>query len=162
AATADGRRLVATAARATGTLWRMPIGDDHAGAATATPLSAHDSRGLSPRLGAGRLVYRAPKAGSADSLWQLVDGAETELWNGAEGRVTAGAALAPDGTRVVFPVRRSTGTQLYVMDVDGSAPRVLVDKVQVRGGPAWSPAGRWSAFAAMRCGSPRLCRRSAQ
>jgi Tol biopolymer transport system component/DNA-binding winged helix-turn-helix (wHTH) protein len=162
AATADGRRLAATAARATGTLWRMPIGDGHAGAATATPLSAHDSRGFSPRLGAGRLVYRAPKAGSADSLWQLVDGAETELWNGAEGRVTAGAALAPDGTRVVFPVRRSTGTQLYVMDVDGGAPRVLVDKVQVRGAPAWSPDGRWIAFAAMRSGKPRLFRISAE
>jgi Tol biopolymer transport system component/DNA-binding winged helix-turn-helix (wHTH) protein len=163
AATADGRRLVATAARATGTLWRMPIRDGDAGAATATPLSGRaGARGLSPRLGTGRLVYRAPKTGSADSLWQLVDGAESELWNGAEGRVTAGAALAPDGNRVVFPVRRHTGTQLYVMNVDGSAPRVLVDKVQVRGAPAWSPDGRWIAFAAIRSGRPRLFKISAE
>jgi len=156
AASADGRRLVATAARTTGSLWRVPIGDEPIGARTATPLTARAPRGLSPRLGAGRVVYRAPKAGSADGLWQLVDGAETELWSGAEGRVTAGAALAPDGTRVVFPVQRDTGTQSYVMDADGSGLRMLADEMDVRGAPAWSPDGRWIAFAAMRDGKPRL------
>lgn len=156
AASADGRRLVATAARTTGSLWRVPIWDEPVGASSATLLTARAPRGLSPRFGAGGVIYRAPKAGSADGLWQLVDGVETELWSGTEGRVTAGAALAPDGTRVVFPVQRDTGTRLYVMDADGSGLRMLAEEMNVRGAPAWSPDGRWIAFAAIRNGKQRL------
>jgi Tol biopolymer transport system component/DNA-binding winged helix-turn-helix (wHTH) protein len=153
AASADGRRLVATAARTTGSLWRVPIGDEPTG--EAAPLAARAPRGFSPRLGAGRIVYRAPKAGGAEDIRQLVDGVETELWSG-EGRVVAGAALAPDGSRIAFPVQRGARTQLYVMNADGSRVRLLAEEIDVRGAPAWSPDGRWIAVGAMHSGEPRL------
>jgi Tol biopolymer transport system component/DNA-binding winged helix-turn-helix (wHTH) protein len=154
AASADGRRLVATAARTTGSLWRVPIG---AGSGSeAAPLAARTLRGFSPRLGSGRVFYRARQAGSTDHMLQLEDGVETELWSGDEGRVVAGAALAPDGSRIAFPVQRGTRTQLYVMNADGSRVQVPSEEIDVRGAPAWSPDGRWIAVGAMHGAEPRL------
>ena len=53
AASADGRRLVATLANTKGTLWRLPVAaNDPAGAEAATPIVLPTARGFSPRLGA--------------------------------------------------------------------------------------------------------------
>lgn len=153
AATADGRRLVATAARSTGSLWRIALG---AAPGAPLPLAARPLRGSSPRLDGDRVIYRAPRPGaSADGIWRLRDGVESELWSGADGRVVAGPAVAPDG-RVAFAVRREVRTTLYAMAPDGSAPRVVAADLDVRGAPAWSPDGAWLAVGAVRDGVPRL------
>ena len=153
AASADGRRLVATATRSTGSLWRIALAEPNAEPA---PLAARAPRGSSPRLDAERVVYRAPRpGGSAEGIWQLRDGVETELWSGADERVVAGPALTPDG-RVAFAVQRRTTRSVYVMESDGRAPHVVGGNLDVRGTPAWSPDGKWLAIAAMRAGEPRL------
>ena len=86
AASADGRRLVATVSRSRAGLWRVPIADRVIDESGATPISLPTARGLSPRVGPGYIIYRAPKAGT-DGLWKLADGGtSTELWNGLEGR----------------------------------------------------------------------------
>ena len=51
AASADGRRLVATVSRSTAGLWRVPIADRVIDESGATPLSLPTARGLSPRAG---------------------------------------------------------------------------------------------------------------
>ena len=109
AASADGRRLVATVSRSTAGLWRVPIADRVIDESGATPLSLPTASGLSPRMKPGYIVYRGQKAGR-DGLWKLADGAApTELWNGANGRVVAGPAIAPDG-RLAFLCRRGGRT----------------------------------------------------
>jgi Tol biopolymer transport system component len=156
AASADGRRLVATVARSTAHLWRLPIADRPMREADATRLSLPTARGLSPRRGPGFIVYRAPRAGT-DGLWKLADGgAASELWSGLDGRVVAGPALSPSGQRLAFLVQRRGATKLYVMNADGSGARRLAEELDVRGTPAWSPDERWLAVAANQDREPRL------
>ena len=157
AASADGRRLVATVSRSTAGLWRVPIGDRVIDESGATPISLPTGRGLSPRVGPGYLIYRAPKAGN-DGLWKIPNGgAPTELWDGLDGRAIAGPAIAPGGQRLAFSVQRRGRTQLYVMNADGTDARRVADELDVRGAPAWSPDGQWLAVAgANRDGEPQL------
>jgi Tol biopolymer transport system component len=156
AASADRRRLVATVSRSTAGLWRVPIGDRVIDESGATPISLPTGRGLSPRVGPGYIIYRAPKAGT-DALWKIADGgAATELWNGLAGRVLGGPAIAPDGQRLAFLVQRRGLTQLHVMNADGTGARRVAEELDVRGAPAWSPDGQWLAIAAIRDGEPQL------
>ncbi len=156
AASADGRRLVATISASTAGLWRAPIANRVIDESGATRIALPTARGLSPRMGSGYILYRAPKAGT-DGLWKLADGRATELWSGLDGRVVAGPAIAPDGRRIAFPVQRRGLTQLYVMNADGTGgARRVAEELDVRGAPAWSPDGQWIAIAANQGGQPQL------
>jgi Tol biopolymer transport system component len=155
AASADGRRLVATVSRSTAGLWRVPIGDRVIDGSAAAPIPLPTGRGLSPRVGPGYIVYRAPKAGT-DGLWKIADGASIELWSGLEGRVLGAPAIAPDGRRLAFLVQRRGLTRLYVMNADGTDAHRFAEELDVRGAPAWSPDGQWLAVAASRDGAPKL------
>jgi Tol biopolymer transport system component len=155
AASADGRRVVATVSRSTAGLWRVPIGDRVIEGSGATPIPLPTTRGLSPRAGRGYIIYVAPKAGT-DSLVKIADGVSTELWSGRDGRPLGGPAIAPDGERLAFLVGRRGLTQLYVMHADGSGARRIAEELDVRGAPAWSPDGRWLAIAANHEGEPQL------
>lgn len=155
AASADGRRLVATVSRSTAGLWRVPIGDRVIDGSGATPISLPTGRGLSPRVGPGYILYRAPKAGT-DGLWRIADSTSVELWSGLDGRVLGGPAIAPDGQRLAFLVHRRGLTQLYVMNTDGTGAYRVAEELDARGAPAWSPDGQWLAVAASRDGEPQL------
>ena len=156
AASADGRRLVATVSRSKAGLWRVPIADRVVDESGATPIALPTARGLSPRLGRGYIVYRAPTAGT-DGLLRLADGGvKTELWNGLDGRALGGAAVAPDGQHLAFLVQRRGLTHLYLTNADGSGPHRVAEDLEVRGAPAWSPDGQWLAIAANRDGEPHL------
>jgi Tol biopolymer transport system component len=155
-ASADGRRLVGTVSRSMAGLWRVPIADRVINESEAAPVSLPTATGLSPRMGPGFIVYRAPKAGT-DALWKLAEGGTaTELWNGLAGRAAAGPAVAPDGKRLAFVVQKLGQTRLYVMNADGTGARRVAEDLDVRGAPAWSPDGQWLAVAANRGGEPHV------
>jgi Tol biopolymer transport system component len=155
-ASADGRRIVATVSRSAEQLWRVPIEDRIVDESRATLMSLPTASGLSPRIGPGYVIYRAPKTGR-DALWKVAVGeAGTELWNGANGRVVAGPAIAPDGQRLAFSVQAGERTQLYVMNGDGTGTRRVAEELDVRGAPAWSPDARSLAVAANQNGEPHL------
>ena len=156
AASADGRRLVATVSRSKAGLWRVPIGDRVMEESDTSPVSLQTGTGLSPRWEAGSLIYRGARAGRVGLSRQADSGAAVDLWNGINGRVEAGPALARDG-RLAFLVHRHGHTELYVMNGDGTGIRRVADTLDVRGAPAWSPDGQWLAIAAAdAAGVPRL------
>ena len=56
------------------------------------------------------------------------------------------SAPSPDGTRIAF----SAMDRLWVANHDGSSPRRLTDDEASEHFPAWSPDGRWIAYASWR------------
>src|SRR5205807_4149375 len=140
AASADGRRLVATLANPKGTLWRLLIADAPVDASAATPISLTTGRGFSPRLGPGYLLYVSSN-GTSDGIWKLADGAANELWTAPEARIIGGPEIAPDGSRVAFSVEQRGRTLLYIMNGDGTNARIVTESLGLRGAPAWTPDG---------------------
>jgi Tol biopolymer transport system component len=157
AASADGRRLVATLANPKGTLWRLNVGDQAAPTLAATPIALTTGRGFSPRLGPGFLIYASSK-GAADAIWKLADGLTTQLWSAPEARIVGGPEISPDGGRLAFSVEQRDKTVLYQMNVDGTSARAITESLELQGAPAWAPDGQSIASAARVNGTPHLFR----
>jgi len=142
AATADGRRLVASVANPEASIWRIPIsaGMVEESGVSRIPLPA--VRSLSPRIGPNYMLYLSSKGGD-DGIWKIANGTAVELWNGSLGRVLAGPAIAPDGRRIAFAAQKSGRNKLYYMNSDGTGVSELAASLNVRGAPSWPPAGEW-------------------
>ncbi len=141
AATADGRRLVATLASPKRTLWRLQIAGSSTEASAAAPIPLTTSTGFSPRLGPNYLLY-VSATGTSESIWKLANGNAAELWSAQEARVFGGPAISPDGRNVAFSVRQHGQTLLYVMQADGTNPRIVSAALDLQGAPAWAPDGQ--------------------
>lgn len=140
-ANADGRRLVATIASPTRTLWRVPMDASHKEVSEPVQVSLTTGTGFSPRLGPNFLLY-VSEAGTNESLWRLSDGSSTELWRGEGAQLFGGPAISPDGRDVAFSFRQDGRTLLYVMRADGTNGRVVTDSLGA-GGRA-GVVRRWS------------------
>jgi Tol biopolymer transport system component/predicted Ser/Thr protein kinase len=146
AATADGRRLVASVVNPQVNLWSIPI--------TGRPVEEKDVeafqlptlRSRAPRFGGGSLFYLSSRDG-ADGLWSYRDGKALEIWKGSEGALQAPAAVSPDGRNVAFALTRGGKQQMHVMTDDGTRLRPLSSDVDVRGTASWSPDGQWIVVA---------------
>ena len=148
-ASADGTRLVATAANVRSSLSRLSI------TTTASRVVPLFSSGLSPRLGPDYLLYIA-SAGGREGIWKLANGASRELWSSAHSTVVGGPSIAPDGRQIAFAVADGERTSLFVMDSNGTHARVVTDSLALRGNPAWAPDGQSIVFAVVQDGEPRL------
>jgi Tol biopolymer transport system component len=155
AASADGRRLVATLASPKRTLWRLQIGDSPAAVSAATQIELTTSTGSSPRLGPDYLLY-VSSTGTSESIWKLANRTSTELWRGEEAQIFGGPAISPDQQHVAFSVRQHGQTLLYVMQADGTNARTITDSLDLQGAPAWTPDGQSITSAADDHGVPHL------
>jgi Tol biopolymer transport system component len=155
AASADGRRLVATIANPKRTLWRTHLPDTPVDASAAMPISLTTGSGFSPRLGPGYLLYVSSK-GTSDGIWKLADGTTTELWTAPEARIIGSPDIEPDGHRVAFSIQQRGATRLYVMNADGTDARVVTASLDLRGAPAWAQHARSITSAANVNGTPQL------
>ncbi len=143
AASADGRRLVATRTAPDRTLWRMRIADSSAGVSEAEQIPLTTSRGFSPRLGPNYLLY-VSETGTGEGIWKLANGISTELWRGEGARVFGGPAISPDGRYIAFSIRQHGQTLLYAMQADGTNARVVADSLDLQGDPACRPTANRS------------------
>jgi dipeptidyl aminopeptidase/acylaminoacyl peptidase len=157
AATANGRRLVATVASPKKTLWRLGLTSSPAESSTAVPIALTTGTGFAPRLGPGYLLYVAA-AGMSESIWKVANGRATELWNGDGERIVGGPTISPDGKRIAFSVRKADRVSLLLMQADGTNGRIVTDTLDPQGAPAWAPDGQSIAIAANDHGVPHLYR----
>ena len=145
AASADGRRLVATRTIPKSSLWRVPLQSHVSVAAERVSLPA--AGGRAPRLGRGYLLFVSPSDGSG--IRKLTaDDVLTRLWSSKHDRLLAGPAIDPSSGRIAFSVAEGARRRLQVMNADGTALRTLAANLQVHGAPAWAPDGRSIVIAA--------------
>lgn len=157
AASADGRRLVATLASPKRTLWRLPISDSSTEVSAAVPIPLTTGTGFSPRLGPNYLLY-VSGTGTTESIWKVANETSTELWSGQGAQIFGGPAISPDGRSIAFSVQQGGQTSLYAMQADGSNARIVTDSLDLQGSPAWAPDGKSITSAADDHGTPHLFR----
>jgi Tol biopolymer transport system component len=142
AASADGRRLVATVANPVANLWTVPIGDRPAEERDVKPFPVPTVRALMPRFGAAALFYLSSR-GMGDGLWRYQDGQAQEIWSGADASLLEPPAVSPDGHRVGFVLRRNGRSRLQIETADGTEPQVVGENLNVQGAAGWSPDSKW-------------------
>ena len=67
----------------------------------------------------------------------------------------SGPAWSP-GREIVFVSNRDGDSEIFVMNEDGSGPRLLTQKGGHNSAPAWSPDGKQIAFVSERDGNAEI------
>ena len=141
----DGKRVVATVANPTTSLWRVPL-DRAAEERDAQPFALPTPRALAPRIAGSALFYLSAN-GMGDGLWRMQDGKASAVSTSGEGGLFEPAAVAPDGRRAVIVVRRDGKRHLELVTADGRSSRTLAASIEVEGASGqgmadWAPDGR--------------------
>ena len=145
-ASRDGKRVVATVANPTTSLWRVPLVDGDAGDGDAQAFALPTPRALAPRFAGGALFYLST-SGVGDGLWRMQDGKASVVSKNDEGGLFEPAAVAPDGRRAAVVVRRDGKRRLAIVTTDGRSSRTLAASIEVEGASGqgmadWAPDGR--------------------
>jgi Tol biopolymer transport system component len=142
AGTADHRRLVASVANPSASLWTVPILDRPAGEEDVKPMALPTVRALAPRL-AGRSLFYLSSQGTGDGLWRFEDGQTVEILKGSDEALSEPPAVSVDGRRVAVILRRDGKRRLHVLSADGSDLKSLAEPIDIDGSVCWSPDGQW-------------------
>jgi serine/threonine protein kinase/Tol biopolymer transport system component len=142
AASADGRKLVATASSPKANLWMVPISDRVAEESDVKPFPLPNARALAPRF-AGTSLFYLSSLGTGDGLWRYRDREALEIWKGSDGALLEPPAVSPDGARVAIVLRRGGKRQLHVLSADGAEFQPVADSLDAQGTACWSPDGKW-------------------
>jgi len=147
AASGDRRRLVATVANPSGTLWSVPVSGQVIPEPGVARFRAPSARAIAPRFGPNYVLYLSSKGGD-DGLWKLQNDAATELWSAAQGPLVAPPAVSRDGDQIALVARRQGRARLFTMSAEGTSVRALAESLEVTSAPSWSPDGNWIAVGA--------------
>ena len=142
AASADGRRLVATVANPSANLWSVPILDHPAGEREVTPFPLPTVRALAPRFAGSSLFYLSSHS-AGDGLWRYSGHQAIEIWKGSDGPLLQAAAVSPDASQVAIGLRRGGKLRLHVITADGANLRSIAGEIEIQGAACWSPDGQW-------------------
>jgi WD40 repeat protein len=164
AASRDGRRIVATVANPSASLWRVPVlaqpAEERDAQLYALPVPT--GRAMAPRFGGTALFYLSAR-GTSDGLWKVQDGQGTEVWRGVDGPLSEPPAVSPDGRQVAIVVRRAGKRHLSIMLADGTNPRSVATSIEIEGAAgqsaaSWSPDGKWIVTGGRDAQGPALFR----
>jgi Tol biopolymer transport system component len=157
AASANGRRIVATVANFRSELWRATVASGGPQQSTAIPVEPALGSVSAARFGPDYIAYVSTAAGRR-GIWKLANGTVSRLWDDPSADRIGAPAIAPNGRRIAFIVERHAATQLYVVDSDGGNPRAIGPALALRGDLAWAPDSQSIIGAIVRDGEPRLAR----
>ncbi len=142
AASRDGRRIVATIANPTASLWTVPILDRQAEDADVHQYPVSAARAVAPRFGGASLFFLSAR-GTGDGLWRFQKGEAFEVRKGTDGPLFEPPAVSRDGTRVAVVLGKEGRRHLAIMSADGTGLRGLADAIDIQGTADWSPDGAW-------------------
>ncbi|HJR60345.1 MAG TPA: protein kinase [Vicinamibacterales bacterium] len=142
AGSADHRRLVASVANPSASLWTVPILDRPAEDGDAKPMVLPTVRALAPRL-AGRSLFYLSSQGTGDGLWRFEDGKAVEILKGSDEALFEPPAVSADGRQLAVILRRDGKRRLHVLSSDGGDLQSLAESIDIDGSVCWSPDGSW-------------------
>jgi Tol biopolymer transport system component len=141
-ASANGRRLAATVARSSASLWSAPILEGLVAESDVKRYGPPMPRALAPRFAGASLLFLSSN-GPGDGLWRLRDGAPEEIWKGANGVLLESAGVSRDGQRIAILLRRGGRLQLNLLSPDGAAHTSIAESIDAHGTSSWSPDSKW-------------------
>jgi Tol biopolymer transport system component len=150
AASADGRRLVATVANPTANLSQVALLDDRIAEEQDVQLYPLPTvRALAPRFSNTSLFYLSNRR-TGNGLWRWQDGKASEVSRGEGMAWSEPVAVSRDGNRVAVVVRREGQRHLAIMAADGTNSKTLAPSINIQGAAGqgaadWSPDGTWIA-----------------
>jgi hypothetical protein len=119
----------------------------------ALKLTGRPSTDMAPALSPyrSRVAFMSNRAGPDEFSFDLyavnTDGGDlVRLTNTPGVDVLGSQAWSPDGTRIAFGYSDGAGTDIYLMNADGTGVLQLTDDGSIECPPAWSPTGEWLAF----------------
>jgi Tol biopolymer transport system component len=142
AASRDGRRIVATIADPTVSLWTVPILERPAEDRDVHRHPVTTTRALAPRFGGTSLFFLSAR-GTADGLWRFQDGQAFEVRKGTDGPLFEPPAVSRDGNRVAVVIGTEGKRRLAIVSSDGTGLRGLAPSIDIDGTADWSPDGAW-------------------
>ncbi|MGE5815242.1 MAG: protein kinase domain-containing protein [Acidobacteriota bacterium] len=145
-ASRDGRRVVATVANPSASLWRVPLLDRIVEERDAEPFPVPVPTGLAfaPRFGKDSLFYLSDR-GTADGLWKIQNGQSSQVRRGADGALSEPPAISVHD-RLAVVIRKEGKRYLSVMSADGTDAQTVARSIQIEGAAGqgavdWSPDG---------------------
>jgi Tol biopolymer transport system component len=141
AASFDGRRIVATVANPSASLWSAPLLERVAEEADVKPYPLPTVRALSPRFEKNGSLFYLSSRGTGDGLWRFREGQASEIWKGSNGALDEAPAVSPDGKRVAVVLRKDGKRHLTLMSADGADAHELASSISVQGAPDCHPTG---------------------
>jgi len=153
-----------TAATMSNAPWRILLTSDRAGDSEIYRVNADGSgaRRLTHSPGFDGFATWSPDGTkilyhSQDRRTGRVGGVVMDAAGGHKRWLPANGSWSPDGRRIVFGSNRDGNGEIYVMNADGTAPRIVVAMPSSNeDGPEWSPDGRTIAFVTDRDGNREI------
>ncbi len=91
-----------------------------------------------------RIAFCSSRSANSVEVWvSAADGSGAQQLTHGPGRWQCSPHWSPDGRRIVFDSRQSTGLQVWVIDADGGVPRQLTTESGTQSAPTWSQDGQW-------------------